>query len=153
MAEKQNRGGYGRVPGDWLISQKLSGDDTARITVEAISETTGQPYEKVHRIVRKYAGFLRVKYDLGKGISKITVTPKRLRLLHRILTADYNFKVELRHAEDGRDNSLPSAFAKLLSAARSSGYRGLQDFERRPLEMDMGTLVMYRADIKQNLGL
>lgn len=149
--EQHNRGGYGRPPAKWLISDKL--EDAERLTFQEISQRTEKSILAVRRLCEKYAGFLYVRHELVNAVSTARVNVKRLRLLHRVLTFDRYLQMQIRRAEDGREHHMPSAFAKLLSASRSAGFRGLEGFEKLPLQRNPQDVAKYRYSILAGLGL
>jgi hypothetical protein len=149
---QHHRGGYGRPPAQWLLSEKLG---TAPLTFREVSKLAKTPNTGVRKLCERYAEFLRVKHDPTdeQYLLNAKVNPKRLRLLHKVLLAQFQLKVQMRWAQDGRENALPSAFARFLSAARLAGYRGLKDLERRPLPNHPDIIDNYWAEIRGELGV
>jgi hypothetical protein len=152
-----NRGGYGRPPAAWLVDKKLlkaEKDGNQAMTYRDIAAATGRPQTAVKRLCRKYAHFLIVGHRPSEETyDQIAyVRPKRLRLLHQVLATEFSLKMEMRRAEDGRENSLPSAYAHFQSAARSAGFKG-EGTEGKSLERDPLMITHYWASICGELGL
>ncbi|MDQ3233264.1 MAG: hypothetical protein M3Q07_15715 [Pseudobdellovibrionaceae bacterium] len=151
------RGGYGRPPAAWLAHEnlkKLENAGNEMLTYRQIAEVTGESKETVQRLCRRYHPFLWLKHlpDHRDEYQLALVRPKRLRLLHLVLLRDYELRVQLRPAKDGRKNQLPSAFAYFLSAARSAGYKG-DGIEDGPLLRNPAIIEENCMGIRAALGI